>query len=100
MIKAYDGQTVRNAMIDALVAQELERQRSMRETELEGEIARLRDELAMRRQKDAYIYGRLVEDAREHYPDPERVTLIERAAWAVIGWVVLAFGALFERLGV
>lgn len=52
MIKAYEGQTVHNAMIDAIVKQEIERQNNARVAALEAENARLRDELALRRQSD------------------------------------------------
>lgn len=100
MIKAYEGQTVHNAMIDAIVRQEMERQNNARVAELEAENARLRDELALRRQKDAAVYTRFIRDAARDYPEPRRGTRLGDVLWALVGYVVLGFGALFERLGV
>ena len=99
MIKSYEGQTVRSAMIDAIVAQEMQRQRSEREAALEAENARLREELALRRMHDGRIYTRFIEDARRDYPEPERGTLAGKIAWALLGWIVLGFTSLFEGLG-
>lgn len=99
MIKSYDGQIVHNAMVDAIVQQEMQRQRSEREAALEAENARLREELALRRMHDGRIYTRFIEDARRDYPEPERGTRLGDIGWALAGYVVLAFGALFDALG-
>ena len=100
MIKAYEGQTVHNAMIDAIVKQEIERKNNARVAALEAENARLRDELALRRQKDAAVYTRFIEYAARDYPEPGPGTKLGDILWALVGYVVLGFGALFERLGV
>lgn len=100
MIKAYEGQKVSNAMVDALVAQELERQRRQWEAEQEREKELLRMELDMRRQRDAQVFTHFIEQARRDYPEPARGTLLGGIGWALVGWLVLAFGALFDRLGV
>ena len=100
MIKAYESQTVHSAMIDAIVAQEIERQNSVRVAELEAENARLRAELELRRQKDGRIYSKLIESAERDYPVPARASFVGAVWWSVLGWVILAFGALFDALGV
>lgn len=99
MIKAYESQCVHNAMIDALVAQEIRRQNCARIEELEKENARLREALELRRLKDRYVYTRFVEDAERNYPEPDRGSLLGRIGWGLYGMLVLAFGALFDRLG-
>ena len=68
--------------------------------ELEAEVERLEAELAMCRQRDGRLYTRFVEAVERDYPAPGRGTAIGRAFWALVGWLVLAFGALFDGLGV
>lgn len=99
MIKAYDGQVVHNAMIDAIVAQEIQRQRSQREAEMQREIDALRMELELRKQKDGHIYTRFISDAEREYPAPSKGNIVTRAMWAVIGWAVLGVAWLNEVLG-
>lgn len=89
MIKAYDGQVVHNAMIDAIVAQELSRQHTAREAEMQREIDALRMELDLRKRKDAHIYTRFITAAERDYPAPREGTVIGKALWAVVGWLVL-----------
>lgn len=100
MVKSYDGQRVHSAMIDAIVAQEMQRQTDARVKELEAEVERLEAELAMRKQRDGRMFSRFVEAVERDYPAPGRGTAIGRAFWALVGWLVLAFGALFDGLGV
>ena len=100
LIKSYETQRVNNSMINALVKQEIERQNCARIAELEAEVARLREELELRKQKDRYVYTRFLEDAEQHYAEPDPGTRLGRIGWALIGWAVLAFGALFDGLGV
>ena len=91
MIKAYDTQSVSNAMINALVAQELQRQKTMREAELENKVRDLEMELELRKQRDASIYSRLLESSEYHAEEGGAVSSI---LWAIIGYLVLAFGWL------
>lgn len=100
LIKSYASQRVNNTMINALVKQEIARQNCARIAELEAENARLREELELRRQKDRYVYTRFMEDAEHNYAEPDRGSVLGRIGWALIGWAVLAFGALFDGLGV
>ena len=108
MIKAYDGQRVHNAMIDELVQQEVirimaerEREEAEREKEREREIKRLRVELELRRKRDPRMYTALIKDAEDRYWfDPGSQCFIARAWWALVGWTVLGFWALVDRMGV
>ena len=108
MIKAYNGQRVHNAMIDQLVQQEVirimaerEREEAEKEAEREKEIQRLRVELELRRKRDPRIYTALIRDARHRYWfDPGSQCFIARAWWALVGWAVLGFWALVDRMGV
>lgn len=100
VISAYPGQKVHNAMIDALVKQEINRQNCARIEELEAEVARLKEELELRRQKDKYVYSRFVEDAERNYADQDKGSLLNRIIWALLGYGILAFGTLFDKLGV
>lgn len=93
MIKAYDTQTVGNAMINAIVAQEVRKQQ-----------ARLREEnewLKMCRQYDQRRIDRLMRDRMERrYPTRARKSILSSILWALVGWTVLGFDSLIERLGV
>lgn len=100
MIKSYDGQTVSSAMIDAIVAQEMERQTDGRVAELEAEVTRLNAELEMRKAHDGRLYTRFIASVNRDYPEPARGTRLGDIGWALAGYVVLAFGALFDALGV
>lgn len=108
MIKTYDGQRVHNTMIDQLVQQEVvrimaerEREEAEKEAEREREIKRLRVELELRRKRDPRIYMALIRDARHRYWfDPGSQCLIARAWWALVGWAVLGFWAMVDRMGV
>ena len=108
VIKAHEGQRVHNAMIDQLVQQEVirimaerEREEAEKEAEREREIQRLRVELELRRKRDPRIYTALIRDARHRYWfDPGSQCFIARAWWALVGWTVLGFWALLDRMGV
>lgn len=100
MIKSYEGQRVHNTMIDELVRQEMARQTDARVKELEAEVARLNAELEIRKQRDGRMFSRFIQDAERDYPEPGRGTLVGRIGWALLGWLVLAFSALFDALGV
>lgn len=108
MIKAHEGQRVHNAMIDQLVQQEVirimaerEREEAEKEAEREREIERLRVELELRRKRDPRIYTALIRDARHRYWfDPGSQCFIARAWWALVGWAVLGFWALVDRMEV
>ena len=52
MIKSYDTQTVGSAMINAIVAQEVKRQRDARVAALESENAELRRKLEIRKRRE------------------------------------------------
>ena len=99
MIKSYDGQTVRSAMIDAIVAQEMERRTDERVAELEAEVERLTTELELRKSREGRIYTRFIEAVNRDYPEPVRGTKLGNIGWALAGYAVLAFGALFDALG-
>jgi hypothetical protein len=100
MIKSYEGQTVSNAMIDAIVAQEIQRQKTAREAELEAEVKSLQMELDLRKTRDTAIYTRFIDDADRDYAYVDEHSMISDIYWAVIGWIVLAFAALFDAVGV
>ena len=91
MIKAYETQSVSNTKINALVAQELQRQKTMREAELEDRVMELEMELELRRQRDNTLYSRLLESSEYH--DSEH-GVVSSIMWAIIGYLVLAFGWL------
>lgn len=93
MIKSYEGQTVGSAMIDAIVAQEIRRQKTVREAELEAEVNTLRRELEIRKRQDAEIYTQFVDEPVDH-------SVISDIYWALVGWVVLIFAALSDALRV
>ena len=91
MIKAHEGQKVSNAMINALVAQEIQRQKTIRESELEAEVDTLRRELEIRKRQDAEIYALFVQEQKEH-------SILKSVWWALVGWTVLGIGALVDML--
>ena len=86
-------------MIDAIVAQEMQRQTDARVKELEAENKRLREELELRKLHDERLFTRCIADAERDYPEPERGTLLGKIGWALLGWVVLGFATLFDGLG-
>lgn len=90
MIKSHEGQSVGNAMINALVAQEIARQKTIREAELEAEINTLRRELEIRKREERAAYMR--------YYEPEDDGILSAIWWALVGWVVLAVGALHDLI--
>lgn len=98
MIAAHEGQQVHNSLIDALVAQEMRRQRN---AQLEAALAEKKgaeDEAElMRRAYRAYWKDRIV-DARIEYgrnPEPSRAAEYALIAWA---YVAMAFDALFRAV--
>ena len=93
MIKSYDTQTVGSAMINAIVAQEVKRQRDARVAALESENAELRRKLEIRKRRE-----RQASKAARAIPAPRRP--LSGVWWAVVGWTVLAAGAIKDRLGV
>lgn len=97
MIKSYDTQTVGSAMIDAIVAQ-----RVRQEIEAQAAAAAAREKQlnaekqALKRRLDGIMHDNLTRgNARK-----TRGSILAAVWWALVGWTVLAFGALFDALGV
>lgn len=99
MLTAYDTQKVGNALIQAVVADEIKRQKTEREAELEAEVKRLNMELDLRKQRDQRIYTRFIDEADKYYCEDEHHNLITDILWTLYAWLILAFGALFDALG-
>ena len=107
MIKAYEGQRVHNAMIDQLVRQEVirimaerEQEEAEKEVAREKELCRLRVELELRKRRDPRVYRALIREARSKYWfNPGSQSIIAKGWWALVGWAVLGFDSLIERLG-
>lgn len=99
MLTAYDTQKVGNALIQAVVADEIKRQKTEREAELEAEVKRLNMELDLRKQRDQRIYTRFIDEAERNYSDEERHGILTDILWTLYAWLILAFGALFDALG-
>lgn len=97
MIKAYETQKVGNSMINAIVEQEIKRQKDIRDAELKAQNDRLRMHVQMQERRiDDLMQEKLARD----YCQPERGNALGVIWWALVGWTVLAFGALFDALGV
>lgn len=99
IIAAHEGQQVHNSLIDALVAQEMRRQRSAQlEAALAGKKGAEDEAQLMRRAYRAYWKEKIV-DARIEYgrnPEPSRAAEYALIAWAC---VAMAFDALFRAVG-
>lgn len=96
MIKAYDGQIVHNTYIDALVAQEMRRLNAERDaaeaefrTWAEFRIKQLEHELAQRKNKEVRLYSMIMDDNGMNR-GASRISFLGKAAWAIVGWVLLA----------
>lgn len=108
MIVSYEGQSVHNSIVDALVAQEVERQMAVyrreeaaRTVALLNEINRLHGMIDMREDRDRRTYAEKIADAELAYaiPRQSRLTGVLSACWwGLVGFTVEAFGALFDAL--
>lgn len=97
MIKAYDTQKVGGNMLNALVEQEAARKRSAREARLEAE----NEWLKMCREMDRKRIDRLMRERMNRMPvNRQRGNALSDAWWALVGWTVLGFGSLIERISV
>lgn len=100
MITAHDTQTVGNHMIQAIVAQEIQRQKTAREVELEQQVKDLRMENDLLKRRSAAIYTDFIDrDNRWYDADAPRGGVVAAVWWTLVAWSVLAFGALFDALG-
>ena len=102
MIQAYAGQSVHNAMVDAIVAEELRRQQAARAAEetrkaeaRSREMRELRMRLAMSRAQNERLNAQLIEKTGRAYRQPERRP-VRDALWGLYGLAVLAAAALAE----
>lgn len=95
MIKAYDGQTVHNSMIDALVAQEIQRQRAIDDRTRAAAVAELERSAAMLRITSRKHWRRLIRQARRDYadnPQPGRMARTLLGLWGLVCYgVALAY---------
>ena len=107
MIKSFETQRVHNAMIDQLVQQEVIRILSDRETaearreeHYKRQIKQLRAEIAEYRRREAerchVTAAGIIKHALHRLSD----TALARAAWALIGYLILGADALRQRMGV
>lgn len=99
MLKAYETQKVGNALIQAVVAEEIKRQKTAREAELEAQVKQLSMELELRKQRDRKTFTRFIDEANRYYRANERHNAITDILWTLYAWTILAFGALFDALG-
>ena len=100
MIKAYEGQIVHNSMIDALVAQEIERRETSQLDEARAALAAAeKDRDLMRRVYNAYWLDEIV-DARMAYGENRRPGPVARAGLIALAYVALAWERLTRALGI
>lgn len=101
MITSYDTQKVSNALIQAVVMDEIKKQKTAREEELEAENNRLKRELELRKQRDRRIYATFIDDADRYYAaEQQHHWGLNDILWTLYAWLILAFGALFDALGI
>lgn len=100
MVVSYDTQRVGGEMINAIVAQEIKRQKTAREAELEQTVNDLQMQLDLRKQHDAKLYTRFVDDDRRRYSYEHNDGVLATIWWALVGWTVLAVGALIDLVRV
>lgn len=106
MVRAYEAQSVHNSFIDALVTQEIQRQKEARakeEAERERETTRIIADLEARLYFAGKCNERLIsnqiETARHNYELPKKPGLFRSVALVVAGYVALAFSWLNNTLG-
>lgn len=107
MIKSFETQRVHNAMIDQLVQQEVIRILSDRETSearreehYKRQIKQLRAEIAEYRRRESERCHVTVAGLMKHALHRLNNTALARAAWALIGYLILGADALRQRMGV
>lgn len=107
MIKSFETQRVHNAMIDQLVQQEVIRILSDRETaearreeHYKRQIKQLRAEIAEYRRREAERCHVTAAGLVKHAMNRLNHTIIARAAWALIGYIILGADALRRYMGV
>ena len=107
MIKSFETQRVHNAMIDQLVRQEVIRILSDRETaearreeHYKRQIKQLRAEIAEYRRREAERCHVTVAGLMKHALRRLSDTALARAAWALVGYMILGADALRQRMGV
>lgn len=101
MITAYPTQRIGNAAVQALVRQELERQRaaeleneSRRSRRLRRQVDALQRQADLRRDRDARRTRERIGELAAAYPPPKPGSALGNALWGALGLVVLALGAL------
>lgn len=106
IVKSYETQSIKNSLIQALVAEELKKQKTKREKELEDKILeqqalidKLQMEHDMRKQRDKKTYRKFMDEADRYYFAEPSHNALAAVWWTMIGWLVLAFGSLFDALG-
>ena len=98
MIKAYEGQRVHNSLVDALVAQEIERQQSAQLAEALAAGKRAQDENALMRKAYNEYWRERIEDADALYSRNPRPGRIRRALAGAYGLVVYVIAEEWRRL--
>ena len=108
MITSFETQTVHNSLLDALVAQEVERrvaeirmQEAARTVALLNEIDRLHGLLLMRQGHDARMYARAIADAERDYGQRPHRKLTRRLGdvwWGAVGLLVEGFGEIIDDI--
>ena len=107
IITSYDTQSIGNSVVTALVSQELARQSARRAEEearraeqTRREIAALRAQLQLRKDRDERYYREKILEARRAYAPPEPhgpvAEFLSGVCWGAVGMIVLAFDALDE----
>ena len=96
MIVTYEGQAVHNSLIDAIVAQEIRRQKDARLAEALAAKKQAEDESELMRRAYQELWQEKIDDANEKYQwNPDHGSAYRLMAGAA-ALVVLAFAALFE----
>ncbi len=98
MIRAYEGQSVHNSIIDALVAQEIKRQNAAREREHAEALRRASEPGVMMRPAYEAYWALLIWRARRKYGRNPRYSKAARLLMGLYGLVILEIAETWRWL--
>lgn len=111
LVTSYPTQGIVNHEVQALVRQELDRQRAEEAVRESRRIARLRRQVKsletqaeLRQGRDARYYREKIAEARRNYPAPQRgsraMETVADILWGLYGLVILGLCAINDAVGV